>query len=281
MTSARWYRWVNTRSDDTIGIVYDPVPFSPGIGTEGWGHFIILGNGPQSVAYLGLDNHDNMYPIDPTVAAHSMATSEANATVEAETEGRPLGYIERIAELIDYMVNTTSANAKKAANKAAKLGEKAVDMPMGTDSDETEDSASTASSKSGKKNTKVFMAPVNTDGFLVGDLCSDDRECMTGMCEKETGWRYVCGLRRMPRFMAACILNLQYTYMSRFVSCFSAARCKGIECEEDSQCDTDRCDNGICVPKLGSCQPCDEDRCVVIRMSLSFVVVAMVLFLQK
>ena len=55
---------------------------------------------------------------------------------------------------------------------------------------------------------------------------SQDIECASGHCGKETG--------------------------------FSYNRCIGTACKRDEECDTGRCDSGVCIPKLGSCQVCDE-----------------------
>mmetsp|Transcript_5956 Transcript_5956/g.8422 ORF Transcript_5956/g.8422 Transcript_5956/m.8422 type:complete len:483 (+) Transcript_5956:112-1560(+) len=69
--------------------------------------------------------------------------------------------------------------------------------------------------------------PIRNDGYVAGSLCSDGKECQSGICESETTW--------------------------------ANERCVGVECTADSDCDTGRCDSGICLPKLGSCQTCDED----------------------
>eukprot|EP00527_Entomoneis_sp_CCMP2396_P004298 CAMPEP_0198141192 /NCGR_PEP_ID=MMETSP1443-20131203/4226_1 /TAXON_ID=186043 /ORGANISM="Entomoneis sp., Strain CCMP2396" /LENGTH=514 /DNA_ID=CAMNT_0043803845 /DNA_START=41 /DNA_END=1585 /DNA_ORIENTATION=+ len=69
--------------------------------------------------------------------------------------------------------------------------------------------------------------PVRANGFIPGSYCTEDVECETKKCERETG--------------------------------LSWKQCVGTECDSDDDCDTDRCDSGICMPKLGSCQVCDED----------------------
>ena len=83
--------------------------------------------------------------------------------------------------------------------------------------------------------------PVRANGFASGSLCSEDKECMSGKCGKETS--------------------------------FSYNRCIGIECDSDDSCASGRCDSGACVPKLGSCMACDEDsdcaggKCLLFRCS--------------
>ena len=200
MASDRWYRWVNTKSDKRLGITYDPVSFSPGFGTECWGHFLVLGEDTGGVAYLGLDNHTSLEPFDPQVAAHSMlASSNDTAT---------MGYIDRIALLVEYSANTTLPQLKAAAKK---IKESSRDFP-----------------NLDKPDAPVSISkPIPADGFEAGSLCSVNEECLSGMCKRETGlsWR----------------------------------RCHGVECKLNSDCETNRCDHGLCKPKAGSCQPCNED----------------------
>ena len=40
---------------------------------------------------------------------------------------------------------------------------------------------------------------------------------------------------------------------------FSYYQCVGTSCKRDSECETGRCDSGVCMPKLSSCMICDED----------------------
>lgn len=71
-------------------------------------------------------------------------------------------------------------------------------------------------------------APLRTNGYQPGTLCSEDDECETKQCNRDVG------LGSYPR-------------------------CIGTEYTRDDECDTDRCDHGLCLPKLGSCQPCNEN----------------------
>lgn len=55
VTSARWFRFVNTKESDLVGISYDPVPFVSGLGADSFGHMILLSNGvyePTDVTVL-------------------------------------------------------------------------------------------------------------------------------------------------------------------------------------------------------------------------------------
>jgi len=69
--------------------------------------------------------------------------------------------------------------------------------------------------------------PVRANGFIPGSYCTQNVECETKKCERETG--------------------------------LSWNRCVGTECVSDDGCDTGRCDSGVWIPKRGSCQVCDED----------------------
>jgi hypothetical protein len=69
--------------------------------------------------------------------------------------------------------------------------------------------------------------PVSSTGYISGTLCTQDIECASGHCGKETSWSW--------------------------------NRCIGTSCTFDSDCESNRCDSGVCIPKLGSCMFCDED----------------------
>ena len=76
-------------------------------------------------------------------------------------------------------------------------------------------------------NTTNYTYPLRVNGYQAGSLCSQSIECQSNRCERETT--------------------------------FSFARCVGVECTTDEECDTKRCDSGLCIPKLGSCMPCNEN----------------------
>jgi len=69
--------------------------------------------------------------------------------------------------------------------------------------------------------------PIRNNGYVAGSLCSEDQECLSEDCGKETK--------------------------------VSFNRCVGTVCDNNSDCDTDRCDSGVCLPKASSCMACDED----------------------
>ena len=68
---------------------------------------------------------------------------------------------------------------------------------------------------------------------------SQNIECATGHCAKET--------------------------------MFSWYQCVGSSCKRDNDCETGRCDSGVCMPKLSSCMICDEDTdCIYGHCSAQF-----------
>jgi hypothetical protein len=171
ITSERFYRFVNSKHDDVgvHGISYDPVPFLPGLGTDNFGHMIVLASDDTGVAYIGLDSQEHFRPIDAKAQAHSMQATEATD---------PPRYLDRITAIM----KTYSANV---------------------------------------------TYPVRSTGYVAGTLCSKNKECETGKCEKETT--------------------------------FSYSRCVGVQCTSNADCDSNRCDSGLCLSKLGSCMACNED----------------------
>jgi pimeloyl-ACP methyl ester carboxylesterase len=90
ITSERYYRYVNSK--DSVegrlsGISYDPVPFLPGLGTDSFGHMIILSSDHTGVAYMGLDTQERLGPLDITADAHAMENLD---------DSPPSGYLDRI-----------------------------------------------------------------------------------------------------------------------------------------------------------------------------------------
>jgi len=79
-----------------------------------------------------------------------------------------------------------------------------------------------------KKLMEENKYPIRDTGYVPGSLCSQGSECTSGLCEKETS-------------------------DAKF-------QCVGTNCKKDGDCgNTNRCDSGHCLPKLGTCMDCDED----------------------
>ena len=68
--------------------------------------------------------------------------------------------------------------------------------------------------------------PVQTNGFVAESFCSQDKECASNMCAPES------------------------------INSFS--KCLGTQCDTNLDCEPDRCELNLCVPKMGSCQQCNE-----------------------
>jgi hypothetical protein len=76
ISSERWFRFVNTKASD-VGIAYDPVPFTPGLGADFFGHMILLGEDATGVANIGLDANDSFSPLNVLgFEAHSMVAGD-------------------------------------------------------------------------------------------------------------------------------------------------------------------------------------------------------------
>lgn len=101
VTSERWFRYVNTKSvkGSVVGIAYDPVPFLPSMGTENFGHMIMLSDDSSSVAYIGLDVQEKFNPLN----VHGF---EAHSMIHAVLSEFP-GYLDRIEALIATYKNRT------------------------------------------------------------------------------------------------------------------------------------------------------------------------------
>jgi pimeloyl-ACP methyl ester carboxylesterase len=102
ITSERYYRYVNSKDSlagRVHGVSYDPVPFTPGLGTDSFGHMILLSSDTTGVAYIGLDAQDFFGPLDLKAEAHSMGGDGADA---------PPGYLDRIKTIMHtYSKNQT------------------------------------------------------------------------------------------------------------------------------------------------------------------------------
>lgn len=101
ITSDRWYRYVNTKKVESglVGIAYDPVPFSPGIGADSWGHMILLSDDTSGVAYIGLDIQDHFGPLN-------VKGFEAHFMVHHNGSSYP-GYLDRIEAIMSAYANGT------------------------------------------------------------------------------------------------------------------------------------------------------------------------------
>lgn len=152
ISSAKWYRYVNTVSSQIVsGIAYDPVPFCPGLGTIVYGNMIILSDDNKDVAFVGLDSTQHFSPLNMAGAtAHSMVGDKKSP-----------GYLDRIETLMD--------NAKSYPIPTD--GFRAVQFC--TDDIECE------SKNCGRKGLIGFDRCIGTE-------CKGDRDCKSGRCDSGT-----------------------------------------------------------------------------------------------
>jgi hypothetical protein len=202
VTAGRLFRFVNTKSSGKLGITYDPVPMSPGLGADLFGHMIVLGDDTSGVAYIGLDAQDFFGPLNVDgFEAHSMVS----------TTPFP-GYLDRIQTLMKndkypirnngYVTGSLCSKDKECETK--KCGaethftfNRCIGIQCTKDSDCDTDRCDSgvcipklgscapcdeASDCVGKKCT-IFKCS-NEDGFM-DDLCSciRDADCDSGRCE--------------------------------------------------------------------------------------------------
>lgn len=74
---------------------------------------------------------------------------------------------------------------------------------------------------------EAISYPIPAQGFAAPNYCSQDEECELNKCVQEVEGGF--------------------------------HQCMGETCTKNGDCDTDRCDSGLCLPKFGSCMLCDED----------------------
>lgn len=80
--------------------------------------------------------------------------------------------------------------------------------------------------------------PIPATGFRSPNFCTDDIECDSNKCEKETP--------------------------------LSPKQCLAEECANNIECASGRCDSGSCLPKFGSCMACDESSDCISGMCILF-----------
>uniref|UniRef100_A0A7S1UZX3 Fungal lipase-type domain-containing protein n=2 Tax=Grammatophora oceanica TaxID=210454 RepID=A0A7S1UZX3_9STRA len=155
ITSERWYRFINTKASDAIGITYDPVPFVPGLGADFFGHMIILSRDGSGVAYIGLDAQEFFSPLDVAgFSAHGMKA----AAVSNSSTGTP-GYLDRIETLMandTYPIRNSGYVAGSLCSKDSEC----------------------ESQNCGEETTFAFAR-------CIGTMCTTDDECanITGRCD--------------------------------------------------------------------------------------------------
>lgn len=151
ITSERWYRFVNTKASEKVGMVYDPIPFVPGMGAADFGHLILLSEDPTGVAYIGLDTQDTFGPLNTIgFEAHSMVAPKG---------GEFPGYVNRLDALVAHANATFPIRATGYA--AGTLCSQGIECMSGKCAAETH----------------------FTFNRCVGVECDSDDDCETGRCD--------------------------------------------------------------------------------------------------
>jgi hypothetical protein len=144
------------------GIFYDPIPFSPGLGTDSFGHLILLSpDDTTGVADLGLNAQDYFGRQQSVgIEAHSIA---------AEDTGSPYpGYLDRIYTIMmNYETNRTVATTTTTSHAMKSRG--------GSDG------------RSSSSSSDILdLYPVRATGYSAGSLCTKDKECQSQHCGRDT-----------------------------------------------------------------------------------------------
>jgi hypothetical protein len=245
ITSERWYRWVNTKDLNALarGIVYDPVPFAPGLGADNFGHMILLGGADSSgVAYIGLDAQDAFGISAAGIDAHNMRAAEGSLFP---------GYLDRIDAIMEayakngtYPIRTNGylAGSLCSADTECETGDCAKELSysyrkcVGTDCDDDTDC------ETGRCDSGICLPKLGTC-----QKCDENSDCESGTCT----WRFLCAATSDGLMDDNC------------------------ECNRNSDCISGRCEGytpPICEAQLGLDAACNEGSdCLSGYCSWSFV----------
>ena len=224
ITSERLYRFVNTNPSDHYGIIYDPVPFVPGLGADIYGYMILIGEDNTGVSHIGADIKDNFPPLNPFgLEAHSMN----------DRDGYP-GYIDRLKAL---MGNSSSFPVR---------------------SDGYADGALCAESKECLSGYCGHRTPNATYSRCMRQACQSDSECAAGQCIEG-----FC-VHKFGSCRACQVNNDCASGKCRFSSVCSGPNGlmdNECICKLDTDCASGRCDlpAGVCKAKLGTASYCTDD----------------------
>jgi hypothetical protein len=234
ITSERWYRFVNTKASEKVGIAYDPVPFVPGLGADDFGHLILLSEDPTGVAYIGLDVQDSFGPLNTLgFESHSMVAPEG---------GEFPGYINRLDALVahanatfpiragGYAAGTLCSQGKECmSGKCAAETIFTFNRCVGVECD-SDDDCETGRCDSG--------ACIPKEGSCMP--CDEDTDCAGGKC-----LLFKCS-GKDGLMDDQCICKWDSDCQSHRCELFSTGMCEaqlavGAYCNEDSDCKSDYC----------------------------------------
>lgn len=261
ITSERYYRFVNTKdSESLVGISYDPVPFAPGLGTDAFGHMILLSSDDSGVAYIGLDAQDKFGPLNVKAEAHSMLMAPDNTT----TDPHP-GYLDRVRairktyekehnEELNYPIRTSGY-------KAGTLCSEDQECETGTCEKEVRLSYSRCVGIECKHN--LDCATNRCDHGLclpkAGSCadCNEDSDCASDHC-----LQYKCAGADSGLMDNECNCYLDSDCVSGRCEGLAPPVCEavlsdGSSCNEDSDCASQHCSWRFhCTPRLGEGEYC-------------------------
>jgi pimeloyl-ACP methyl ester carboxylesterase len=233
ITSERYYRYVNSK--DSVagrvhGVSYDPVPFTPGLGTDSFGHMILLSSDATGVAYIGLDAQDFFHPLDLKAEAHSMKGGEADA---------PPGYLDRIQAIMHE-------HSRHKHNQTYPV--RTSGYVAGTLCSEGKECEST---KCEKDTTFAYSR-------CVGMECTEDKDCGTGRCDSG-----LC----LPKLGSCMACNEDTDCAGNHCLLFRCSGENGLmddhcNCNFGSNCNSGRCEGlspPVCEAQLGIGSQCNED----------------------
>ena len=236
ISSERWYRYVNTKSTEklTIGIVYDPVPFAPGLGADFFGHMILLSDDSSGVAYIGLDSQDFFGPLNVAgVEAHSMI-----ATTEHP------GYLDRIEAIFNHTdasfpIRTSgylagslcTQNSECESEECGKELLYSWKRCVGIDCDNDDDCTETGRCDSGVCIPKLGSC----------QECDEHSDCESGICS----WKFKC-TNQNGLMDDNCDCNFNHDCESGRCEGFTQSICEaplsaGSPCNENSDCVSGSC----------------------------------------
>jgi hypothetical protein len=236
ISSERWYRFVNTKAADKVGITYDPVPFVPGLGADDFGHMILLSEDPTGVAYIGLNVQESFGPLNTLgLEAHSMRAAAPPAFSNPQVPQVEFpGYLDRLEKLVQHTkVFPIRANGYRAGTLCSKDKE-------------------CMSGKCASETSFTFHR-------CVGIECNKDKECESGRCDSG-----VCIAKE-----GSCMPCDEDTDCAGAAGKCLLFKCSGSNglmddnciCKWDSDCDSGRCElfsTGGCEARLAVGVYCNE-----------------------
>eukprot|EP00549_Striatella_unipunctata_P004467 CAMPEP_0118717484 /NCGR_PEP_ID=MMETSP0800-20121206/28189_1 /TAXON_ID=210618 ORGANISM="Striatella unipunctata, Strain CCMP2910" /NCGR_SAMPLE_ID=MMETSP0800 /ASSEMBLY_ACC=CAM_ASM_000638 /LENGTH=514 /DNA_ID=CAMNT_0006624235 /DNA_START=232 /DNA_END=1773 /DNA_ORIENTATION=+ len=166
-----YYRYINTLSDDSFGLLYDPVPFTSDFGADHFGHEIVLGDDTENVAYFGNNHGEEL--LSPQPALHQQGwfyfdVLEGSLPVHGMVE-----YRDRLHALL-----------MTAASSSSLLNTTTTTATIGTDGWNSSffciDGSECKSNKCSRLGGGLSLVQICTGNE--GDLCDSHDDCFSDLC---------------------------------------------------------------------------------------------------